>query len=65
MLQLPNFDGNILKWQEFWDIFKLSVHRQDIPKVVKYGYLKGMLCDPAGSAVPGVSVTNEGYDVVI
>ena len=31
-LQLPNFDGNILRWPEFWDIYESSVHRQDIPK---------------------------------
>ena len=23
-LQLPNFDGNILKWPEFWDVFESS-----------------------------------------
>ena len=34
-LQLPNFDGTILKWPEFWDIYESFVHRQDIPKVVK------------------------------
>ena len=39
-LQLPNFDGNVLRWPEFWDIYESSVHRQDIPKVVKYSYLK-------------------------
>ena len=27
-LQLPNFDGYILKWPEFWDIYESSVHRQ-------------------------------------
>ena len=37
-LQLPNFDGNVLRWPEFWDIYESSVHRQDIPKVVKYSY---------------------------
>ena len=64
-LQLPNFDGNILRWPEFWDIYKSSVHRQDIPKVVKYSYLKGVLRGSAASAITGVSITNEGYDVAI
>ena len=27
-LQLPNFDGNVLRWPEFWDIYESpSVHR--------------------------------------
>ena len=32
---------------------------------VKCGYLKGVLCDSAASAITGISVTNEGYDVAI
>ena len=65
MLQLSNFNGTVLKWPEFWDIYELSVHRQDIPKVVKYGYLKGVLRGSAVSVITGVSVTNEGCDVAI
>ena len=64
-LQLPNFDGNILRWPEFWDIYESSVHRQDIPKVVKYSYLKGALRGSAASVIAGTSITNEGYDVAI
>ena len=62
---MPNFDGNILRWPEFWDIYESSVHRQDIPKVVKYSYLKGVLHGSAASAITGVPITNEGYDVAI
>ena len=64
-LQLPNFDGNVLRWPEFWDIYESSVHRQDIPKVVKYSYLKGALRGSAASVMAGISITNEGYDVAI
>ena len=64
-LQLPNCDGNVLRWPEFWDIYELSVHRQDIPKVVKYSYLKGALHGSAASMIAGISITNEGYDVAI
>ena len=41
------------------------MHRQDVPKVVKYSYLKGMLRGSSASAITGVSFTNEGYDVAI
>ena len=62
-LQLPNFDGYILKWPEFWDIYESSVHRQDIPNVMKFSYLKGALRGSAALAITGISVTNEKYDV--
>ena len=65
-LQLPNFDGYILKWPEFWDIYESSVHRQEsIPNVVKFSYLKGALRGSAALAITGISVTNENYEVVI
>ena len=28
-INLPVFDGNILCWQKFWDVFNSSVHEQD------------------------------------
>ena len=42
-LHLPVFEGSVLRWPEFWDIFDASVHRQNIPKVSKFSYLKGAL----------------------
>ena len=39
--------------------------RQDILKVVKYSYLKGVLRGSAASVVTGVSVTSDGYDIAI
>ena len=66
-LQLPNFDGYILKWPEFWDIYELSVHmhRQDIPNVMKFSYSKGALRCSAALGIAGIYVTNENYDVAI
>jgi len=64
-LHLPTFDGYILKWPEFWDIYESSVHRQDIPNVSKFSYLKGALRGSASMAIAGISVTNENYNVAI
>ncbi|XP_065891564.1 uncharacterized protein [Dysidea avara] len=64
-LNLPSFDGNILNWQEFWDIFKSTIHEQDLPNVTKVSYLKGVLRGAAATAVGGISVTNENYDTAI
>ena len=64
-LHLPTFDGSVLKWPEFWDIFDTSVHRQNIPKVSKFSYLKGALCGSASVAISGISVTEDNYDTVV
>ncbi|XP_065891574.1 uncharacterized protein [Dysidea avara] len=64
-LHLPIFDGNLLKWPEFWDIFHSSVHKQKIPNVSKFSYLKGTLRGVASVAISGISVTEENYDVAL
>ena len=46
-LQLPVFDGNLQQWQEFWDIYKATIHeqlgdiheQQTMPAVSKFKYL--------------------------
>ena len=60
-LNLPTFDGNVLCWQEFWDIFKSSVHEQEIPDVTKFSYLKGSLRGIAANAIHGIFITSNNY----
>ena len=62
---MPVFNGNLLHWQEFWDIFDSAVHQQDISNVTKFSYLKNALRGEAVSAVCGISVTNDNYLMVI
>ena len=39
-LQLPVFDGNLQQLQEFWDIYKATIHEQQtMPAVSKFNYL--------------------------
>ena len=64
-LHLSTFDGNILYWQEFWHVYSLAVHEQDIPNVTKFSYLKGSLRNAAATAIYGISVTNDNYPVAI
>jgi len=61
-LTLPTFDGNVLRWQEFWDVFNTAVHQQTaISDVTKFSYLKGSLKGSAASVIYGISVTNDNY----
>ena len=46
-LQLSIFKGDILQWQEFWDVYNSDVHEQDIPNVTKFSYLKSSLHNSA------------------
>ena len=51
-LQLPVFDGNLQQSQEFWDIYKATIHEQQtMPAVSKFSYLKSVL---KGSAIVGI-----------
>ena len=64
-LNLSTFDGNILCWQEFWDIFKSSFHEQEIPDVTNFSNLKGSLHGIAANAIHGISFTSDNYHTTI
>ena len=64
-LDLPTFNGNLLGWQEFWDIFNSTIHQQSLSNVVKFSYLKSSLRGAATSAVSGISITDGNYSIVI
>jgi len=64
-LQLPNFDGNILKWPKFWDVFESSVDKQNISKVSKFSYLQSVLRGSALVAISGITLSNDNYDLAV
>ena len=64
-LQLPNFDGNILKWPEFWDVFESSVDKQNISKVSKFSYLRSVLRGSALVVISGITLSNDNYDLAV
>ena len=42
-LEITPFNGDILKWQEFWDAFEASTHQASYASVDKLNYLKSKL----------------------
>ena len=47
-LELIKFDGNLLKWQEFWDSFDTTVSRNpSLEDIDKLNYLRAQLCSKA------------------
>ena len=61
-IQLPNFEGNVQQWTEFWDMFKTCVDEQNISKACKFNYLKSVLKDAAAAAISGISICDDNYD---
>ena len=56
-LELPTFDGALLAWPQFWDVFQTSVHDQPgISNVTKFTYLRTCLRGQALRTLDGLSV---------
>jgi hypothetical protein len=63
---LSKFDGNILKWQEFWDSFQSAIHQnKGLNPVDKMNYLKAQLEGDAEAAISGLGMTNDNYPVAL
>ena len=61
-LNLREFDGDPLQFQEFWDIFTSSVHNNDtLDDVAKFSHLKGLLVGKAKLVIQSLTLTSENY----
>ncbi|XP_060552386.1 uncharacterized protein LOC132713726 [Ruditapes philippinarum] len=65
-LDMISFSGNRLQWTEFWDSFRSAIHENDkLSPIDKFNYLKGKLVGEARSAIAGLTLSNENYDIAI
>ena len=65
-LELPTFDGALLAWPQFSDVFQTSVHDQPgISNVTKFTYLRTCLRGQALRTLDGLSVCNDNYQSAI
>ena len=63
---LKRFEGDLLKWNEFWDCFNAAIHSQQrISEVQKFTYLKQCLTGTPASLVEGLPITNANYLIAI
>ena len=61
-IELPKFNGDISKWQTFWDQFESSVHNQvNLSDVDKFSYLRSLLNASASECISGLALTNDNY----
>ena len=65
-LELKKFDGNILKWTEFWDRFESTIHNnKSLHNVDIFNYLKSQLQGTAAEVLSGLELTKDNYNVAI
>ena len=65
-LELKKFDGNILKWQEFWYAFDSTINQNErLQRVDKFNYLRSQLVGSANETIAGLDLTNNNYDIAI
>ena len=61
-ITLPKFDGTLLKWQEFRDLFSSLVINQPINNVQKMWYLKTHLVGEAASLIKHFAAIGENFE---
>ena len=65
-LEVRKFGGNISEWREFWDSFESAIDRNEtLAEIDKFSYLRGLLIEPARSAIAGFSLTSANYKAAI
>ena len=61
-MELKTFDGNVLKWHEFWENFGHCVHNQPlVQELQKFSYLKSCLRGPAFVCISNFELRAENY----
>ena len=65
-LEVRKFSGKLEEWQEFWDSFESAIHANDsLSNVDKFSYLRGLLLEPARSAIAGFALTSANYEAAV
>ena len=65
-IELPKFNGDVLKFQNFWDHFEAAIHSSDdLQKVQKFTYLRSVLTGNALLTIEGFEVTGANYQAAV
>ena len=65
-IELPKFNGDITRFNSFWQAFNCAVHSNDsISEVHKLNYLMNLLEGPAHRVIAGLELTEENYQNTI
>ncbi|XP_028416197.1 uncharacterized protein LOC114539977 [Dendronephthya gigantea] len=65
-LEVRKFSGKVQEWPEFWDAFSSAIHENEsLSDVDKFTYLRGLLQEPAKSAIAGFALTSINYEAAV
>ena len=65
-IELPKLNGDVLKFQNFWDQFEAAVHNNDdLPNVQKFTCLCSVLTGNALQTLEGFEVTGANYQPAV
>ena len=65
-LEFKKFNDGTLKWQEFWDSFEATIHKDPtMPNINKFNYLRTQLEDRALKTINRLELTNANYETAI
>ncbi|GBN67797.1 hypothetical protein AVEN_62887-1 [Araneus ventricosus] len=65
-LQIPQYDGSILNFNDFYSQFEAAIHKNsNRSDVEKFNYLKSYLINDAEIAIRGLALKSENYDLAI
>ena len=65
-LEMSKFTGKPEQWQEFWDTFESSVHKNpDVADIDKFAYLRRYVTDLAKPCIAGFRTTAANYHLAV
>ena len=65
-MPFKKFNGDTLKWQEFWDSFEVTIHKDPpMPPINKFNHLQTHLKDTALKTIEGLDLTNANYETAL
>ncbi|XP_064475626.1 uncharacterized protein LOC135389518 [Ornithodoros turicata] len=65
-LKIDTFNGDLSKWQGFWDQFRATVHdNQRLTDVNRLKYLVSLVIGPAARAIEGLTILDGNYATAV
>ena len=65
-LKLLTFDGQLSKWQQFWDVYERNIHgNPKLGNINKFSYLCSLLHGKAAKVIEGFQITSANYPEAI
>ena len=65
-ITLPRFNGDILQWSAFWQVFDAEIHSDDTTADInKFNYLIGQLEPEVKATVAGLIPSSENYPTLV